>query len=409
MGSLAPVHLQLPEADVADPAAMWAGSGAMALTGRAGGPALLAPPGVVIGLTRLAREFSDRTGLPVDGPALLGERAAHADLHRRGDVSCGGSSRLLRAADGWVAVSLARDEDVALVPAWLEAAPDDIGEVVGRRAAVELVARAALVGLPVSRVGESRALSPFAAVPLRGKGAPGQPSRLVVDLSSLWAGPLCGQLLGQAGFRVIKVESITRPDGARLGPPAFFDLLHAGQESAALDLASRTGRAALQRLVDSADVVIEASRPRALDQLGIGPSDRGPAVWVSITGYGREGDAGNRVAFGDDAAAAAGLVVCDETGPCFCADAAADPATGLYAAVATLAALAEGGRWLLDIRLAGVASWLASAGPAGPAGGRYSGPVAEPHARRAAGHAASLGAHTDAVLAELLRLGPACA
>jgi hypothetical protein len=47
--------------------------------------------------------------------------------------------------------------------------------------------------------------------------------------SSLWAGPLCTNLLGLGGARVIKVESTTRPDGARSGPPAFFELLHHGE------------------------------------------------------------------------------------------------------------------------------------------------------------------------------------
>jgi crotonobetainyl-CoA:carnitine CoA-transferase CaiB-like acyl-CoA transferase len=238
---------------------------------------------------------------------------------------------------------------------------------------------------------------------MRGKGAPDQPARRVIDLSSLWAGPLCGQLLTRAGWRVIKVESTRRPDGARLGPSGLFDLLHAGQESVALDVATPAGRDVLQRLIDTADVVIEASRPRALQQLGVGPSDGGPQVWLSITGYGRDGEAGHRVAFGDDAAAAGGLVVCDQAGPCFCADAAADPATGLYAAVATLAALATGRRWLLDIRLAGVAAWLAAQSSPGPAS--YAGPVAEPRARPATGHAPALGQHTDEVIAELAPTG----
>ena len=89
-------------------------------------------------------------------------------------------------------------------------------------------------------------------------------------------------------------------------------------------------------------MVIEASRPRALAQLGVNGPDLvragGPRVWVSITGYGRSGDAANRVAFGDDAAAAGGLVVWRDGVPLFCADAVADPLTGLTAADACLRA-----------------------------------------------------------------------
>jgi hypothetical protein len=378
----------------------------MALTGRADGPPLLAPDSVVVGLSRLARALAGRVGVVVDGPALLGERAAHAGLHRAGAVSCGGTTRLVPAADAWLAVSLPREDDVDLLPAWLgdEVPERDLASAIGHRGAESLLEGAALLGLPVSRVGEARGLAPMLGTPMRGKGAPAGPSLRVVDLSSLWAGPLCGQLLTAAGLRVIKVESTGRPDGARRGPGGFFDLLHAGQESVALDFTAASGRADLQHLIDGADVVIESSRPRALAQVGVGPSTRGPRVWVSITGYGRQDDAGNRVAFGDDAAVAGGLVVGDEAGPCFVADAAADPATGLYAAVATLAALDTGGRWLLDIRLAGVAAWLAgsSAGAARAGAARIGdmGAIAPPRSRRAAGQAAPLGAHTDAVLAE---------
>jgi hypothetical protein len=91
----------------------------------------------------------------------------------------------------------------------------------------------------------------------------------VLDLSSLWAGPLCAHLLGLAGARVVKLESASRPDGARAGSAAFFDLLNAGKASVALDLSSRAGRDSLRRLIASSDIVIESARPRALRQLGI--------------------------------------------------------------------------------------------------------------------------------------------
>jgi crotonobetainyl-CoA:carnitine CoA-transferase CaiB-like acyl-CoA transferase len=224
---------------------------------------------------------------------------------------------------------------------------------------------------------------------------------LVVDLSALWAGPLCGDLLARAGASVVKVESIWRPDGARRGPAGFFDLLNAHKRSVALDFGARDGVRALRELVGRADVVVEASRPRALEQFGIvGGEVEGPQVWVSITGHGR--DAG-RVAFGDDAAAAGGLVVWSGEGaPMFCADAVGDPVTGLTAAAACMEALAEGGRWLLDVSMAGVCAGLA--GPTVPVGGGAGTlEVAAPRARARATSrvAAELGADTAQVLAEL--------
>ena len=131
-----------------------------------------------------------------------------------------------------------------------------------------------------------------------------------------------------------------------------------GKDEAVVDLAE------LPRILAQADVVIEASRPRALQQLGIvaeailGGQD-GPAVWVSITGHGRGGEGALRVAFGDDAAVGGGLVVWDQDGPCFCADAIADPLSGIVAAAASLAALRSGRRWLLDVSMSAVASHFA--------------------------------------------------
>ena len=91
----------------------WAASGAMALTGRADGPPLVPPDGIVARATQLGRSLS------VDVLGLLGERAAAEGLSRRGERSCGGAARLVRAADGWLAINLAREDDRAAVPAWL--------------------------------------------------------------------------------------------------------------------------------------------------------------------------------------------------------------------------------------------------------------------------------------------------
>ena len=109
----------------AEEVAAWAASGAMALTGRADGPALGPPSGLVPKLRTLGERLGEAAralggALEVDPLALLAERAAIAGLRRRGTTSCGGASRLLPCRDGWFVLSLARPEDVALVPAWLE-------------------------------------------------------------------------------------------------------------------------------------------------------------------------------------------------------------------------------------------------------------------------------------------------
>jgi crotonobetainyl-CoA:carnitine CoA-transferase CaiB-like acyl-CoA transferase len=337
----------------------WAASGCMALTGRPGAPPLGPPAGFVPRVQALGTSIADRSGVELDALALLAERAAIAGFTRGGDRSCGGSTRLLQASDGWVAVSLARPEDAGAVPAWLETTKNDdvwvlVEKEVATRTVHTLVERARLLGLPVAGLG--REMPPVIDKTAdRGRPKP-MAETLVVDLSSLWAGPLCGRVLALAGARVVKVESMQRPDGARRGPAAFFDRLNGEKESVAFDFHDAVEIAALQKQIAEADVVIESSRARALEQLGIRPGH--DQIWLSITGYGRDSLG---VAFGDDAAVAGGLVVWDEVGPCFCADAVADPLTGLVAADLCLAALEREARGLIDVPLAGVAARFAGA------------------------------------------------
>jgi hypothetical protein len=376
----------------------------MALTGTP--DTSLGPPERLIpGVDRLGRRFGD-----LDPLALLGERAALLGLGRAGTISCGGGCRLLRAGDGWLAVSLARPDDIGAVPAWLECGPmpaatgtmwEAIGTAVAARSAAELKERGALLGLPVARLGEALCRPPVLPVSLgAAPPRPGAASLRVVDLTALWAGPLCGDLLARSGADVIKVESQARPDGARRGPAAFFDLLNGQKRSVTLDFSTPQGRAKLAGLVAGADVVLESSRPRALEQLGLRASvvvaAGGPQVWVSITGYGRTGPGAQRVAFGDDAAVAGGLVVQQDGMPRFCADAIADPLTGLAAADACLEALEAGGRWLLDVSMVAVAA--AMAGPTLPLGPGLA--AGAPWARRPVRPAPPLGSHTAQVLAE---------
>ncbi len=366
--------------DVDERVAAWDACGAMALCGRPDGPALGPPAQLVPRLCAVGDMLACLAGRPVpDVLGLLTERAALLGLRRRCDVSCGGSTRLLAMSDGWLAVTLALPEDVACVPAWLEldGEPADpwsaVAELVALRSGADLVERAALLGLPAAALPDPllrsssrypqrtarKQAGPAGGLPVRASafGATKAPRRRfrVVELGALWAAPLCGRLLRLAGAEVVKVESRSRPDGSRQ-TPAFYERMNGGKEIVAADFG-----ADLPSLIAGADVVIEASRPRALRQLGIIAEDLlardgGPSVWVSITGYGR---ASNRVAFGDDAAVGGGLVVWDSEGPCFCADAIADPLSGIVAAAAALTALTSDRRWLVDVSMSEVAAHFA--------------------------------------------------
>lgn len=351
---------EAPEDALAD----WAGSGAMALTGRSDGPPVVATGAAVSARGALLALQALAPDVPLPDVRLLGERAALSGFRRNGDLSCGGATRLVPTADGHLALSLARPDDHALVPALVEGEPEDSWEAVtawaARHGTREACDRAVMLGLPAAALGET----PTEEVPWRVltsyDGPPPSGRPLVVDLSSLWAGPLCASLLGMLGCDVVKVEDPRRPDGARLGSQAFFDLLNAGATPVSVDLRSADGRERLQDLLFQADVVIEGSRPRALQHLGIEPAAfaGNGTTWVSITAHGRS--QGHRVGFGDDTAAAGGLLARDNRGPLFVADAVGDPLTGLHAALAAWSGVLTGGGRLVDVALARVAATAAA-------------------------------------------------
>ncbi|WP_258574328.1 CoA transferase [Streptomyces shenzhenensis] len=309
-------------------------------------------------LTAVAENFTTLTGVPVDLAGALFERAQLGGFHPPARVSAGGSCRLLATADGWAAVNLARPDDHAALPALralLGAPRAGLRTAARRTSAAEVVRCAQMLGMAAAALGSERGdRAPVRAERHGQPGSRGLAGLKVVDLSALWAGPLCARLLGLAGARVVKVESTTRPDGARFGHPEFYRRLHDGHGSMVLDFAS----GALGGVLADADVVVEASRPRALRRLGVHAEEflaaRPGRVWASITGYGRDDD---RIAFGDDAAVAGGLIGRDRHGdPVFLGDALADPVTGLYAARAVARSRERGGGELLCVSMAACAA-----------------------------------------------------
>ncbi len=265
---------------------------------------------------------------------------------------------------GELAVNLARPSDADLLAAALGSAPlsepRDVLDLVQHHMTASALGMAWEMGVPIARLGESSHARPSVVTTCHTKER--KPYTLegarVVDLSSLWAGPLVARLVGLSGAEVIKVEGRGRPDGARLDP-AFYAWLHErDQPCVNFDFTSRTDMDDLRQLLESADVVIESSRPRALRQVGCAPEDiEAPdgQIWLSITGYGRHDAVAHRVAFGDDAAVAAGLVVRDGRGiTYFLGDALSDPMAGLIGAIAVMEAAQRGGGVVLDVALSAV-------------------------------------------------------
>lgn len=331
------------------------------------GPALAT---LAVGIARL----SGRIGRRVDALALgATDRRGQLVLAAPGRLSANRACGLLRAADGWLAINLARDEDRELLPAWLgdeipvAADPWPGLRVRARRHPVaELIERAILLGLPAGRVGEVRCDELAPPVLRQGPAMARRRNTLrVVDLSALWAGPLCGAVLAAMGAEVTKVESTRRPDPTRGSTPDFYRRLNGAKAELALDFATDAGRARLRELFLAADVVITSARPRAFAGLGLDTATifaANPALtWVAITGYGWGGAAGERVGFGDDTAAAGGLVRWTPSGqPRFQGDALSDPVTGLAAALGALQALDAGGGAMVDAAMARAAAAAAA-------------------------------------------------
>jgi hypothetical protein len=231
--------LTLAETAPEHPAASWARSGAMALTGYSHDAPVMCPiplaacaEGVLMALAHIAgRQFPPN----LSGARLLGERAAITGYTRNGPISPGGSCRFLKTRDGWIALNLARSDDWDMLPALLEQEIVPEWPVVAMafqdHPSAHLLARGRELGLAIGEHRPSGKAGSWHEIGQESHRPPSRrnPTPVVVELASLWAGPLCGHLLGLLGARVIKVESARRPDGARFGPAAFFDLLNAAK------------------------------------------------------------------------------------------------------------------------------------------------------------------------------------
>ena len=285
-------------------------------------------------------------------PAQVLARDAPGGLQQPGVISANRHCRLLRSRDGWVALNLARAEDRELVPAltgWQGEPWAALGKFAATMPAMEFRDAAAELQLPVAVLGEA------APQPLAQRGDRWIPAK-VVDLSALWAGPLCAGLLARAGARVLRIESLGRPDPTAQASPRLDALLNGGKARLALDFRSPDGLAALHDALAGAQVVITRARPAALARLGLAPALFPHLTWVAITAHGFAEDGAARVGFGDDCAVAGGLVRWQGGEGRFLGDALADPLTGLEAALAVLAG--QGG--VIDMAMARIAAAYAA-------------------------------------------------
>lgn len=131
----------------------------------------------------------------------------------------------------------------------------------------------------------------------------------VLDLTSVVFGPLCTQILGDQGADVIKIEGpegdTTRYTGPRrnVGMACLFLGLNRNKRSLVLDLKRAEAKAALWRLIETADVFVHSIRPQAVERLGFAPAAvlaRNPRiVYAALTGYGAGGVDAGKPAYDD--------------------------------------------------------------------------------------------------------------
>ena len=114
----------------------------------------------------------------------------------------------------------------------------------------------------------------------------------IVELASIGPGPMCAMLLADLGADVVRVDRI-EPSGLGIGMTTAFDVCARNRRSIALDLKHAEARAAVLRLVERADVLIEGFRPGVAERLGLAPDiclARNPRlVYGRMTGFGQDG------------------------------------------------------------------------------------------------------------------------
>ncbi|MYG89657.1 MAG: hypothetical protein F4190_14195 [Acidimicrobiales bacterium] len=173
---------------------------------------------------------------------------------------------------------------------------------------------------------------------LDGEGVDG---KRIVDLTSMWAGPLCTELLGRAGARVHKITSAARPDG--LSGTAMYAELNAHKTIVDLDPRFTAGRHDLEGMLARADLLVTSLSPRALANLELLPEqlcDRHPRLHtLAITAFEPDSPECDWIAYGTGVHAAFGLGwLSDE--PRAPAYSYPDPLAGLQAACVAVDQLA---------------------------------------------------------------------
>jgi crotonobetainyl-CoA:carnitine CoA-transferase CaiB-like acyl-CoA transferase len=171
----------------------------------------------------------------------------------------------------------------------------------------------------------------------------------VVEMGQLIAGPFCGQLLGDMGAEVIKIEPPGAGDPMRLWGQVHglaWEVIARNKKSVSLNLRVPEGQALARRLIADADVLIENFKPGTLEGWGLGPDDlreQNPRLIVArMSGYGQSGPYSGRAGFGGIGEAMGGwrrIVGDPDRPPARLGVSIGDSLTATFGALGVLAAL----------------------------------------------------------------------
>jgi crotonobetainyl-CoA:carnitine CoA-transferase CaiB-like acyl-CoA transferase len=168
----------------------------------------------------------------------------------------------------------------------------------------------------------------------------------VIDFSQRLPGPYCSEILADLGAEVIMVERSGSPPETRSVFPGLFELVNRNKQSITLNLKSEEGKRIAQKLIKKGDILIEESRPGAAERLGIGyrqVKEINPTIiYCSISGFGQDGPYRDRAGHDINYLSLSGILSIQgqlDAPPSRPGVPMVDLASGMYAAIAILAAL----------------------------------------------------------------------
>jgi CoA:oxalate CoA-transferase len=219
----------------------------------------------------------------------------------------------------------------------------------------------------------------------------------VIDLTRVLAGPFSTMILSDLGARVIKVETPGTGDDAREygpfvnGKSAYFVSVNRGKESIALNLKDDADRVIFEKLLDTADIIVENYRPGTMEKLGYGWEDlhaKYPKlIYAACSGFGHTGPHSKRPAYDMVVQAMGGIMsITGQPGgePTRVGMSIGDIGAGLYTTIGMVTALYDRERTgqgrkldigMLDCQIAfcenAIARFGATGEIPGPLGGRH--------------------------------------